>query len=394
MPNNPLESIHEQAEAAFLPYGEQLRIVESYGEMEAEYAALRKGVALMDTSQRGVVLITGKDRLSFLNKLLTNDLLKLAPGQGLYSFLLQRTGRILFDLNVLHEAEATLLEVDIRLTKTLVEELERYHFSEDVHIMDAAEQLGHLTLLGPGAESLLEKLVDGSGVSGGGGVGGLNDQLRHGRRTLAHTALTIFRHDQAGVPGYELIVPRDSLVTVWQVLTEAGNGHEPDVANGGGGVRAIGWSAFNTARIEAGTPLFGIDLTDTTLPLETGPLYLRAVSLKKGCYVGQEIVARMHTRQSAARLFVGLRVKSAKLPFAGTGIFTEAEQVGMITSSCMSPMLGFTPVAMGYVRKECAAPGHAMETLAEGERTGVEVTPLPFWPRPNATEVPPTTPSS
>ncbi|MEI8194828.1 MAG: glycine cleavage T C-terminal barrel domain-containing protein [Phycisphaerae bacterium] len=382
MPNNPLESIHEQAEAAFLPYGEQLRIVESYGEMEAEYAALRKNVALMDTPQRGVVLLTGKDRLTFLNKLLTNDLLKLSPGQGLYSFLLQRTGRILFDLNVLHEEEATLLEVDIRLTKALAEELERYHFSEEVRIMDAADQLGHLTLLGPAAGRLLDKLVEG-------GIASLNEPLRHDRRTLAHTTVTIFRHDQAGVPGYELIVPRDSLVTVWQVLTEAGNGHEPE--GGGGGLRAIGWSAFNTARIEAGTPLFGIDLTDTTLPLETGPLYLRAVSLKKGCYVGQEIVARMHTRQSAARLFVGLRVKSDKLPFAGTGLFAGTEQVGLITSSCMSPMLGYTPVAMGYVRKELATLGHTLETLAEGARASVEVAPLPFWP--SVPETPPTTPA-
>ena len=114
------------------------------------------------------MLITGKDRLTFLNKLLTNDLLKLVPGQGLYSFLLQRTGRILIDLNVLHEEEATLLEVDIRLTKALTEELERYRFSEDVPLSGCRRPVGPSHRIGARPEKLLNKMVEG-------GVAALNE---------------------------------------------------------------------------------------------------------------------------------------------------------------------------------------------------------------------------
>ena len=121
-------------------------------------------------------------------------------------------------------------------------------------------------------------------------------------------------------------------------------------------LRAIGWSAFNTARIEAGTPLFGIDLTDAYLPMETGLWYSRAVAVRKGCYLGQEMVAPMHAHHSAARLFVGLRVEGEKLPIAGTDIFDGANQVGIVTSSCMSPLLKYTPIAMGYVPRNLRPP--------------------------------------
>ena len=170
-------------------------------------------------------------------------------------------------------------------------------------------------------------------------------------------------------------------MSLWQILHEAGNGHEADEgggagsgANGGHGLnlRAIGWSAFNIARIEAGTPMFGIDISDTYLPMETGHWYGRAVAVSKGCYIGQEIVARMHAHNAVAKLFVGLRPvvegmgsegRSAEaaqhspgegLPVAGTDIFEGWQQVGIVTSSCVSPMLGHVPVAMGYVKRAYA----------------------------------------
>src|SRR6266566_4751273 len=101
-PVNPLHALHEQAEAAFLPYGDDVSIVESYGEMEAEYAAIRKGAALMDAPHRTVAILTGKDRLSFLHNKVTNDTNRLAPGFGCYAYLLNLKGRIVMDMNILH----------------------------------------------------------------------------------------------------------------------------------------------------------------------------------------------------------------------------------------------------------------------------------------------------
>jgi len=182
----------------------------------------------------------------------------------------------------------------------------------------------------------------------------------------------VFRNDLCGESQFELIVPRDQLVELWQILQEAG----------GDDVRAIGWSAFNTARIEAGTPLYGIDITDHYLPMETGHWYVRGVSVTKGCYLGQEIVARMHAHKTVARLLVGLRVEGEKLPMAGTEILGEAsQQVGMVTSSCLSPMLGNVPVGLGYVKKAYSGEGKEVEVYAEGAREKATVRGLPLWKR-------------
>jgi len=207
--------------------------------------------------------------------------------------------------------------------------------------------------------------------------------LAHGRRTIGGLAVTIFRNDQCGEPQFELLVPRDALTRLWPVLQEAGAGHTGPADNTIE-LRAIGWSAYNTARIEEGTPLLGIDITDHYLPMETGPWYARAVCVNKGCYLGQEVVARMHAHRSVARMFAGLRIGGQKLPLAGTELFDGTTVVGMVTSSCMSPMLGYVPVAMGYVKTAYATVGKQIEALAEGSRVLASVTPLPLWHKPAA----------
>jgi folate-binding protein YgfZ len=377
---NPLQQIHEQAEATFLPYGSDVQIVESYGEVEAEYAAIRKGVAVMDAPHRGVVILTGKDRLSFLHNKVTNDTNRLQPGQGCYAYLLNLKGRIVMDMNILQAEEATLVEMDNRMTGQFVEQMEKYIFTEDVRVLNGSEQLGRLSVIGPRAAELLKKVMEA-------GVETLDSPFRHAKRSIGKATVTVFRNDLCGEDQYELIVPRDQLVTLWEILHEAGgHGHEGAEQDGAMTMRAIGWSAFNTARIEAGTPLFGIDISDTYLPMETGHWYLRAVAVTKGCYLGQEIVARMHAHQAVARLFVGLRVESGpeggKLPVAGTDILDgNGGQIGIITSSCMSPMLGYVAVAMGYVKKAFTTPGKTVNVLAEGSREKATVSELPLWKR-------------
>ena len=383
---NPLQPMHEQAEATFLPYGAQLQIVESYGEPESEYAAIRKAAALFDAPHRSVVILTGRDRLSFLHNKITNDTARLTPGQGCYAFLLNLKGRIVMDMNILHAEEATLVELDRRLAPLFMQTMEKYIFNEDVRLLDGSEQLGRLTVLGPHAADLLKKAMDA-------GVETLSEDFRHARRTIGKATVTVFRNDLAGEPQYELIVPRDQLVTLWQILHEASAHEASGGVNSAPELRAIGWSAFNTARIEAGTPLFGIDITDHYLPMETAHWYPRAVAVSKGCYLGQEIVARMHAHQTVARLLTGLRVSdSDKLPVAGTDIRDNAQQIGIVTSSCLSPMLGNTPVAIGYVKKTYApiaapagatpAPPKQVELLAEGAHVQATIVPLPLWTKP------------
>jgi folate-binding protein YgfZ len=142
----------------------------------------------------------------------------------------------------------------------------------------------------------------------------------------------------------------------------------------------MGWAAFNATRIEAGHPLFGIDFDDSVLPGELGPQALaRAVSFTKGCYLGQEIVARMHARGQVARQLIGIRMDGDQLPLAGTKIYDAAgNEIGGITSSTLSPILSNTAICLGYVKRLHLAPGTRLTIPAEGAMAAGAVVPLPF----------------
>jgi folate-binding protein YgfZ len=139
-----------------------------------------------------------------------------------------------------------------------------------------------------------------------------------------------------------------------------------------------GWAAFNTTRIEAGRPIFGIDFDDTILPAETGQV-ARAVSFTKGCYLGQEIVARMHARGQTAKQIVGIRVENDALPMAGAAVYDEQQnQIGGITSSTMSPILSNAAIALAIVKKPFIIPGTKITVPAEGAMRSATVEQLPF----------------
>ncbi len=291
------------------------------------------------------------------------------------------------DLNILHRPESTLLEVDARLTETLCRTLDNYLFADDVKISDISRTMARLTLLGPRAAELLA-------MRGTPEVAELSDALASAQTRLGPVDIVMFRNDLCGEMQYELIIPREQLVPLWEALVRGGLSAPPPAPVGtrpeqGGASRedipravGIGWAAFNIARIETGTPILGIDITQQNLPMETSHWYSRAVSTSKGCYLGQEVVARMHSRRSVARLLVGLRLECPTPPLAGTDLLHGAATVGTVTSSCMSPMLGNAPIAMGYVQREYARPGTDLLVYNDAGGTAARVTALPHWAAP------------
>ena len=365
---NPLLTIHQQAEAEFQNYA-QTEIVSTFGEPAAEYAAIRKSAALVDLPQRGFLQLTGHDRLVFLNNLLTNqtyDKVAKTPmgaGRSVYAFLLNaKSGRIIADMNVLELGERTLLEMDARLTATVRTELEKYLFGEKVQISDESEKLHEIALHGPGAETILSKVL------------GLMENCQ---AQLAGTEVVMWRDDPAAVPGYHLIFPAESARAIWMHLVS-----QYAVASdiGKRALRPAGWAAFNAARIEGGRPIFGIDFDETILPAETGQLE-RAVSFTKGCYPGQEIVARMHARQQVAKQLVGIRFSDDALPIAGSPIQDDGSNVvGGITSSTISPVLSNIAIAMGLVRKQFVPVGTIVNVPAEGAMRRGVVCAMPVYP--------------
>ena len=367
---NPLHALHEQAQAEFQPYG-PLEIVSTFGEPQAEYAAIRKGAALFDLPQRGILELTGKDRLVFLNNLLTNQTYDkqtktpMPAGNTVYAFLLNaKTGRIISDLNVLEQGERTLLEADVRLVSSIRSALDKYIFAEQVKIADKTGYLHEIAIHGATAADVLSAAVSSPIPTSA-----------TWQAEIFGVPATIWRDNPTGAPGYILVLPTESARVVWmQLLSRFGTSTE----TGKRALRPAGWAAFNATRIEAGRPIFGIDFDDTILPAETGQLS-RAVSFTKGCYPGQEIVARMHARQQIAKQLVGIKFTDDALPIAGAPVFDDqSNTIGGITSSTISPVLSNIAIALGLVKKLFIPVGSVVNVPAEGKiRRGV-VTELPF----------------
>ena len=377
---NPLLAMHEAAGAEFQPY-DQLQIVTTFGEPEAEYAAIHKAAALLDQPQRGVLELTGKDRLAFLNNLLTNQTWDkttrsgLQPGQGVYAFYLNTKGRILADMNVIERGDRTLLEMDARMVGPVRAGFDKYLFGEQVTLVDRVGSLHQLSLHGPKALDVIRQ-ASGSDVAELPVLGSTQIEM-------FDTSATLWRDDPAGVPGYQILLDIGAVSRVWEGLVsrfaKAEDPGPPAIPKAGRrALRPAGWAAFNAARVEAGRPFFGIDFDDSVLPHETAQIS-RAVSFTKGCYLGQEIVARMQARGQFARQLVGIRMSDDALPIAGAIVQDDNDnQIGGITSSTISPLLSNAAICLGYVKKQFTQPGTIVNVPAEGKMRKGSVVEVPF----------------
>lgn len=407
---SPLRPLHIEAEASLLVYGPAddalgpVEVVETFGELELEYAALRKHCVLIDQPQRAVLEVTGRDRLEFLNRMVTQELKGISPFSVRRSFWLNRKGRIDADLRVIDLPSRTLLEVDIHAAARTIAGLSGFLISEDVQIADRTEQTHRLALHGPSAMALIQALAQ--PATGAEASGPTLDELgpdRAGVVRLGQSQVTIFREDSAGDVGLELIVPLEGAPVLYHLLVEAGRDPDADGPASGGSaawaslgrrvrLRPAGWHAYNIARIEAGTPLYNIDFGGGSTPAESGVLSDR-VSFTKGCYLGQEIVARMHSRGHSKQHLVGVRFESVmddetslpRQPITGTSLsLTEkpGEPVGTITSSTLSPMLGAAPIAFAQVKPAASTPGTPLEAVSDGVSIkGSVQESLVFWRR-------------
>ena len=372
---NPLLELHRRADAEFQSYG-GLEIVCTFGQPQAEYSALHKGCALMDLPQRGILKVAGKDRLDFLNRLVTNQLIEkekkipLAAGEGVYAFLLNEKGRIITDLNILERGEFTLLETDARMVGTLEEALKKYAFREKVTFESQVGKLHEIALHGPRSGEILGQLAPELEQPG---------QLGSRAGKIFGIETTVWRDDLAGSAGLFVILPTESAMNLWRGILERFSVPEAgDVQTSKREVWPCGWAAFNAARIEAGRSIFGIDFDGTVLPAETGE-FARAVSVAKGCYVGQEIVARMHARQQIPRQVVGIKMELDALPVAGASVFDgEMNRIGQITSSTISPIMSNAAICLAMLKKPFYVSGTKLQIAAEGAIRVGFVVDLPF----------------
>ena len=366
-------------------------VVEAFGPIELEYAAVRRGCALFDLPQRATILVRGSDRLEFLGRMLTQEVKALAPWTICRSFWLNRKGRIDADLRVTALEDHIRFDLDVHAARRTMETLGGYLFAEDVELTDASETHHRIALHGPGAIRALASVGE---PAAGPGLDDLGDRRACLVRIAGHEVV-VERDDLVGEIGLHLTCETAGVGWVYEALLATGGQTLEAVGAGEADARArvrpAGWHAFNIARIEAGTPLYPIDFGPENLPHETGVLYDR-VSFKKGCYLGQEIVARMESRGHSKPVLVALRFDGdadPSLPQAVSGdpvlsrnADPEEKPLGHITSSTISPMLGSVPICFARVRAMQARPGSTVSVLAEGSRIAATVQEgLAFWTR-------------
>ncbi len=408
---SPLRRLHQEAEASVRHYGPAeagVELVETYGELELEYAAVRKSCVLLDQPQRATLELTGRERLDFLNRMITQEMKGMAPFRVRRSFWLNRKGRIDADLRVIDLPRRTLLDLDVHAAERTLAGLREFIVGEDVRIEDITEKTHRLALHGPTAMMLLRAVsqhASGADASGP-AFGDLVPDWACVIRVAGHEVV-VDRDDSTGEVGLEVLAPLGGVPAIYSLLIE--HGCDPGVPKSttvstvpafGSRVklRPAGWHAYNIARVEAGRPLYNIDFGPDSLPAETGVLEDR-VSFTKGCYLGQEIVARMQHVGHPKQKLVAIRLETQQAPpselsqtitprmlqpLAGaevrSGKEAEGAAIGAVTSSSFAPMLGGIPVCFAMVKWDAAAPGTEVVVPAEGASIrGVVQPTLRFW---------------
>jgi folate-binding protein YgfZ len=329
----------------------------SSNSLDDDYGAIREGAAIGAISPRLQIAVAGNDRASFLQGLLTNDIQALPPGSGCYAAWLTPQGRMLTDMHVLQSDGMILLDVPVSTAAATVERLEQFLFSEDVRIGSLADALTGVWVHGPRAAATLEATLEGARALGDWAA------YQHTQLDFEGGAVSVVRIDQLGVPGYCVYLERPREPQLLSALQAAG-------------ARAVNQDAIEAARIEAGYPVFGVDMTETTIPLEAG-IESRAISLTKGCYVGQEIIIRVLHRGGGrvAKKLVGLKIDGLVGRAVPLRLFSGDREIGEITSVAQSPRSG--TVALGYVHRDFVAPGTAVHVAAGDERRSATVTERP-----------------
>jgi folate-binding protein YgfZ len=325
--------------------------------VSAAYDAARHHAAFLDRSHRGRIVVSGTERASYLQGLMTNDIVALKAGQGAYTAYLTAQGRMIADLFAYELGDVLLLTMTGGVKDTVMAKLDQFIFSEDVQLGDVTATFAQIAIVGPDAAARV------ASIAGGVSEDALRAMPEHGNARAAWSGgpVIVTRITDAGEPGFDLFVEQGQAGALRAAL-EAADVVELDAVTA------------EAVRVESGVPLFGRDMDEETIPLEAG-IESRAISFTKGCYVGQEVIIRVLHRGHGrvARKLVGLTLDGEVVPEAGAAIRASDREIGTVTSSAFSPALK-RPIALGYVHRDFVEPG---TTVSVGDASAT-VAVLPF----------------
>jgi tRNA-modifying protein YgfZ len=309
-------------------------------ELDAQYRQLREESGLLDRSARGKLIVSGGEAAEYLQGQLTNDVEALAPGEGLYAALLDRKGHLQADMRVLRTSDEELwVDTEAEALEPARRHLEMYKIGRDAAVADVTAERAILSLIGPRSVEIA-------------GTAALPEHASEAARVARVDCLAV--GTEAGI---DLIAKAADAAALREALLAAG-------------AAEIGAEAAEVARIEAGTPRFGAEMSAETMPAEAG-IVERAVSFTKGCYIGQEPVARLHYKGRPNRHLRGLELSAPAEP--GAALRLGEKEVGRIGSACVSPARG--PIALAIVRREA---GPDAELVVGEDDVTARVIDLPF----------------
>lgn len=352
---SPLEQTHRRAGAKMKEQGGWL-VPASYGDALEEYKVVRGGGAgLIDLSSRARIEIGGTEAAMFLNGLITNDVKTLKEESWMAAAFPNVQGRILALARVLRRKDRFLFDTEAVTRAPVVKTLSRFTLAGDFRVTDVTVETALLSLQGARASQIVRAVLgeDAAGVE--------RSAIVNVNRDGAD--FCIIRATHTAEDGFDIFMSAGVAASLWDALLEAG-------------ARPVGFDALETLRIEAGQPRYNVDMDETKVLLETGQD--DAVSFTKGCYIGQEIIARIHFRGHVAKRLAGLIMEGEGDLHPGDKIRTpEGREIGLLTSATHSPALGRS-IALGYVKYDYLGPGTPVRIIGDGVERDARVAELPF----------------
>jgi len=373
---SPLESIHQRLGATM---GEQngWSVPESYGDVSLEYAEVREGgCGLIDLSSRGRILVSGTEAVQFLNGLITNDMKTLAVNSWMPAAFPNVQGRLIASVRVVrlkdegadkNVAPAFLIDTEAATHDRVLKTIERFTLAGDFRVTDVTNQTALLSVMGSRAAAVVRATLgdDPADLLPNQSIQIAwpeSDQTGSGPDDVTG-GLTVMRESHGSEDGFDFVVNADQAGSLWDALRDAG-------------ANPVGYAALEILRIEAGVPRYGVDMDETNVVTETA--LDDAVSYTKGCYVGQEIIARIKYRGHVAKKLTGVMFEQPVNVAAGATIHSaDGKESGRVTSLANSPRLGRT-IALAYLKYDYLAPGTSVKVSSGKEVFEARVTELPF----------------
>ena len=357
---SPLAAVHQRLGATMIEQ-DGWSVPQSYGDALREYLVLREGgCGVLDLSNRGRILVTGTEAVQFLNGLITNDMKTLAEHSWMPAAFPNVQGRLIASTRVVRLQDegrdrkvspAFMIDTEAATHASVLKNIERFTLAGDFHVTDVTSQTALISIQGRKAERILRGVLGDAAVA------------VQGSEVCVINDVTVMRASHTGEVGFDLIANAEHAPDLWDSLQAAG-------------AQPIGYEALEILRIEAGVPRYGIDMDETNVVTETG--LDEAVSYTKGCYVGQEIIARIKYRGHVAKKLSGLLFAEGVAAEAGATIkSTDGKDIGRITSFTYAPQLK-RAIALGYLKYDYLASGTSVRISGGDKDVEAQVTELPF----------------